>query len=62
MNIETAPLANETKDNLFDSQAESPHSAETKATTAAMTKTMRETGTMRDPAIESPRILASSPR
>ena len=54
-------MANETKDNLFDSQA-SPQSAETKATTAVMTKTMRETGTMRDQAIESPRILDSSPR
>ena len=50
-------MANEgnEKDNLFDSQA-SPHSVETKATTAAMTKTMRETGTMRDPGIESPRL------
>jgi hypothetical protein len=43
MNIETNGLANEDdKKDLFDSQL-SPHSADTKATTAAMNKTMRDT-------------------
>ena len=43
MNIETTKLANEDdKKDLFDSQA-SPHSADTKAETAVMNKTIRET-------------------
>jgi hypothetical protein len=47
--------ADEKKDNLFDSQA-SPHSIDTKATTAGFGKTLRDGATMRDgQALESPR-------